>query len=134
MRAYLSIDDVDYPLTQVTVRRSADAASIDFQVAGRHNLPVSSAVVLSIDGFADITGTLDNSAPGDRITSGRALVTPTTGSGTFSPSAIQTRSSGMIRTAVDFDILPGYTYYGIAIIEVTSTIGAASPWFTEVHF
>jgi len=134
MRAYLTIAGVDYPLAQVTVRRSVDSASIDFQLAGRYSLPALSSVVLSVDGFSNITGTLSESGPGDRITSGRALVTPATGSGAFSPGSILFRSTGTIRTAVDFHVLPGDTYIGRVIAEVTSTIGAASPWFTEVRF
>ncbi len=134
MRAYLSIEGIDYPLTQATVRRSVDSASIDFQIAGRHNLPALAAVVLSVDGFSSIAGTMAESAPGDRITTGRALVTPSTGSNTFQPGPIQFRSSGTVRTTVDFNVLPGDTYFGMEIADVTSTIGASSPWFTEVRF
>jgi hypothetical protein len=134
MRAYISIAGIDYPLAQVTVRRSADAASIDFQIAGRNSLPALAAVVLSVDGFSNITGTLSESAPSDRITTGRASVTPATGAGAFEPGPILFRSSGTIRTAVDFDVLPGDTYFGMAIADVTSTIGASSSWFTEVRF
>ena len=134
MRAFISIDGVDYPLAQASVRRSVDSASIDFQIAGRHNLPPLAPVVLSFDGFSNITGTMSDSETGDRITTGRALVTPATGSGAFAPGPILFRSSGTLRTAVDFDVLPGDTYLGMAIAEVTSTIGAASPTFTEVRF
>jgi hypothetical protein len=134
MRAYLSIAGVDYPLTQVTVRRSIDAASIDFQIAGRHNLPSLSAVVLSVDGFSDIAGTLEDLSPGDRFTTGRASVTPTTGTDAFQPGPILFRSSGTVRAAINFDVLPGDTYFGMVIADVTSTIGSSSPWFTEVRF
>lgn len=134
IRATIRVDGVDYPLLRATLRRSVDAASLYFQVSGRHSFGIGDSVSLAVDGFSDIAGTITESSTRDRTTQAEASVTPTLGAGVYAPASIQYRSTGAVRASMDFNVLPGDTLSGVEIVQLTTTMGANSLWFTEVRF
>lgn len=133
-RAFITISGTAYPLTQVTLRRSRTEASLSFQVVGQRLFAIGAAVLLSVEGFTDISATLTDSTPGEKSTTGSADLAIVSGTGEFDPAQILYRSNGVTRTPIDFDVLPGDTWLGIEILSTTSTLGAASPAFTEIRF
>lgn len=134
MRVSLRIASVDYPLNQVTLRREADWGTLNFNLAGEHAIAEGAACIFSAEGFADIAATVSLSVASQRGTSVSADLAPAVGLGDYAPERVQFRSSTTVRGDLDFSVLPGDTHEGIPIIAVTSTMGAASPWFTEVRF
>lgn len=133
MIASLSIEGVPIPLVQVTLRRSLDRAEMTLQLAGWQSVSIGDAVLLAVAGV-EIAGIVSSVDTGLRSTGCTATVTPATGSGEYAPARIQAMSSGMVRGDVDFSVMPGDTYAGIGIAEVTHTIGANSPAFTEARW
>ncbi len=132
--ATITVSGAIYPLMQATLRRSSGSAQLDCQIVGKHALSVGDAVVMSVSGYDPINATVTDSSPSDRVTTLSATVAVASGVGTYSPGRIQFRSTGMLRGEIDFDALPGDTCQGVAIREITTTIGASSAWFTEVRF
>jgi hypothetical protein len=134
IRATLAIDGMAYPLAQVTLRRQLGQAVLDMQIAGDHAIASGAACVLSVTGAPDIHGTVTAATPGPRLTTVTAEVDQIVGVSVYAPDRVQFRSSMTVRADLDFAVLPGDTYQGLAIASVTHTMGAASPWFTEVRF
>lgn len=129
----LTIAGVTTPLTQVTLRRSADAAEMSLQMVGHQSPAVGAAVTLTV-GDVVVSGLVASINPGARSTACTASVTTDTGAGVYAPRQIHYRSTGTVRGDVDFSVLPGDTYSGLIIREVTHTIGTTSSAFTEVRF
>ncbi len=132
--AEMSIGGVDYPLVQITIRRSVDVATMDFKLAGRYQFAVGTNCTFKVEGLDNIYADIVSSDMADRTTIISADITPTTGSAVYDPVQIQYRSPGMIRGDLCFATKPGDTYAGRVIKGVTSTLGMLSPWFNEVHF
>ena len=133
MIAHLTIAGFAMPVTQATLRRSADSAQLTLQLVGYQSISIGAAVALSVDGVA-VSGAVVEFSPADRSTSCTVSVAAASGSGVYAPQQVHYRSTGMMRGDVDFSVLPGDTHAGMAIREATHTIGAASPTFTEVRF
>lgn len=131
--ATLTIAGTAMQLQQVTLRRSADAAELDMQIAGRPDIAVGAAVAVVIDGVS-IEGVVASFTPAARSINCVASVTPATGSGVYAPDHIHSRSSGTLRGDIDFSVRPGDTFSGLVIRSCTHTLGASSPAFTEVRF
>jgi len=134
MRASIAIAGIVHPLAQVTLRRDPESAELSAQLAGYWTIALGAACVLSVDGFADIAGTITESEPGKNVTRIVAAVAAASGTGEYAPARIQARGSDVVRADLDFGVLPGDTLEGLSIASVTSTMGASSPWFTEVRF
>lgn len=133
MIASLTIAGLAMPLTQATLRRGADAAEMSLKLAGMQTISIDAAAVLTV-GDSVTSGVVASANVGTRSTSCTVTVAPATGSGEYAPAHIHAAGSGMVRGDVDFAVLPGDVYRGIVIEEVTHTIGATSPAFTEARY
>lgn len=130
----LRVNDQPLPLKQLTLRRAADAAELSLQIVGMHALSVGAAVDLQISDGSSLAGVVTDASSNGHITTVSASVAPALGSSVFAPATLQFISSGAVRAALDFAVLPGDTYQGRAIAEVTATLGTDSPAFTEIRF
>ena len=133
MIALLTVDGLSMPLTQATLRRSADAADLSFKLNGLQAVSVGAGIVLTV-GAAVVSGVVDSVSINAASTDCTATVTPATGAGTYAPAHIHYRSNGMIRADVDFAVLPGDTHAGMIIKTLTHALGTSSPAFTEARF
>ena len=133
MIVFLTIAGEPVPLAQITLRRSMDAGAMDLQLVGHRNIAIGAACSLLVDDL-EITATVTASSPGERLTTVSASLPAEVGAGLFAPSYQLSRSNGGIRAPLDWRVLPGDTYQGMIIASCTHTMGAKSPWFTEVRF
>ena len=132
MIATLTIAGEPIPLNQVTIRRDSIGGEMSLQIAGHHDISVGAECILTVATDPPIVSTVTESTPGPRLTSVTASLPAATGTGVFDPIEILVRGDTGLRAPLDFTVLPGDTLGGIEITRITHTMGASSPWFTQV--
>ena len=121
------------PLIQLTIRRDANGGEMDLQLAG--NVPASLGQPCTLNaGEIEFTGTIIAHDPGPRSTRIMANLAVLMGNEIFAPAHILAQSESRIRTPLAFALLPGDSWRGLILREITHTMGVASPWFTEARY
>jgi hypothetical protein len=129
----LTIAGESVPLVQISIRQDANSGSLSIQLAGYHDIAIGAACVFTV-GIDSFTGVVSDASPGPRITTVTASLPVSTASGDWVPDEILTRTESMIRSPLDFLLLPGKQWMGVVITAITHTMGAQSPWFTEARW